>query len=503
MGQVQTEFTSMLQSIEASPGVLAGSPIWKLVEPNSYGTYGSLIKKVSRQPISKNRQRRKGIVVELDSSVDFECDVTLEALRDYAEAFAFASASGGLTAPQHIASGAGFQSLAAVTGGYSHSALTTAIPTGRLVFARGFTNSIDNGLKVVDTGPTTTSTPTVGGGLTAETPTLQANATLDVCGVRGAVGDITMNASGNLTSTVLDFTTLGLVQGQFIKIGGAAAANQFATAAYNGSARVLTIAAGLLTLDKRSWTIGSADTGATKLIDIYFGQFVRNVAVDDARFLQRTYAFELALTGLQNPSGNAYLYPNGNYLGKLGFNLPLSNKAIMTPGFIGLDTPVPTITRASGAATPVLPFQTAGFGTSSDIARLSVRALTDTTTDLGVYWKKVDAKLDNGVTAEKVLAQLPAKYINVGLLQFDLDAQAVFTDAVLLSAVRNNDTLTIDWQIKNSDGGAIFDVPSFTLGDGKLDLPRYKTVLINEKCEAFQDSTLGYTIGVSLFPFLP
>jgi hypothetical protein len=505
MSRVQTEFTSLLYSIEASLGTLAGgTPNWKLVEPNSYGTLGSQIKKVARQPISKQRQKRKGILVDLDSSVEFECDVTLESVRDFGEAICLATHSGYTSGPIHLESGAGFDSLAAVSAtGFSYTAIVgSTVPANRLVFARGFSTAALNGLWVVTAGSTTSSVA-VSTLPASETPTQGQNATVEVCGVRGAVGDISMDANGNLTSAVLDFTTLGLTVGQFIKIGGALAANQFATAAYNGTARVMAVAAHLLTLDKRSWTVGSADTGAGQLIDVLFGQFTRNVPVDDARFVERSLTFEASMVGLQNPGpGDEYLYPKGNFANEMGFNLPLTDKAVMQMKFIGTDTPNPTTVRATGANNAVQPVQTAGFGTSSDIIRLSLRDGT-TQVDQSAFWKKVDLKINNGVTPEKILALLGAKYMNVGILSVDLDAEALFTTDVLLSAIRNNTTMTMDFILRNSDGGVAVDIPSMTIGDGKLNLPRYKTVTIQEKCEAFIDATLGYSISFSGFPYLP
>lgn len=47
-----------------------------------------------------------------------------------------------------------------------------------------------------------------------------ANVELDVTGVQGASGDIEIDANGDLTSTILDFTTLNLTPGQMIFIGG-------------------------------------------------------------------------------------------------------------------------------------------------------------------------------------------------------------------------------------------------------------------------------------------
>ena len=64
-----------------------------------------------------------------------------------------------------------------------HSALTAALVTDTLIFARGWTTSGNNGLKVVAAASTTTLTK-ITTALTAETPTIASGARIDVCGRR-------------------------------------------------------------------------------------------------------------------------------------------------------------------------------------------------------------------------------------------------------------------------------------------------------------------------------
>src|SRR3546814_16914248 len=60
-----------------------------------------------------------------------------------------------------------------------------------------------------------------------------------------------VDADGNLISTALDFTTLGIAVGQVIHVGGIDVANQFFETENTGFARVRIVAANKLTLDKR------------------------------------------------------------------------------------------------------------------------------------------------------------------------------------------------------------------------------------------------------------
>ena len=498
MGRVLTNKISLAQAIEATLGVLPGSPVWRLLEPNTISTYGATITTVARNPISKLRQRRKGTITDLDSSVEFEHDLTKEAFIYNAEGFAFATFT---TVPFRRVSES--DTLAAATGPNRYTfatALAGAPAANTLLYARGWTLAANNGLKVVTTGSTTTVV-NVTDTLAAETPTAAQHASIEVAGVRGAVGDIQMNGSGNLISTVLDFTTLGLTNGQMIHVGGLTSTNQFATAAYVGYARVVSVTANLITLDKRSWTVGAADNGATKQIDLLFGRFLRNVAVDHASFIERSFQFELAMPGLQNPSGDMYEYSKGNLCNEMVFDLPLTEKATVTFGFIGTDTPPPTATRASGAATPVNPVETAAFNTTSGIARL--RILQTNETSITTCFKSLTLTLANNVTPEKCLGTLGASFMNQGNFDVNLEAQLLFTDFEVPTAIRNNTTLTMDFVVKNSDGAIGVDIPSMTLGDGTKEFPVNESVLINVSGEAFNDATLGTSIGISLFPVVP
>lgn len=491
MGRTLTNNFGLQYAIEQSLGVLPGSPEWKQLEPNAISTFGATITTVARSPISKNRQRRKGTVTDLDSAVEFDADLTLEHFIDFIEAFCFSNFVGPIvTVPTAATGGA--------TDEYTVPAMSAAMAQNTLVFARGFTESDNNGLKLVDTGGTTTTIP-VTTDLADEAPSATQNATVEVCGVRSAAGDLEVDASGNLTSTVLDFTTLDLTLGQSIWIGGDAAINQFSNAENAGFARVMGIAANLLTLDKKSQTFVT-EAGVAQEVDLYFGRFVRNVSVDDSDFLERSFNFEGSYQNLAEPN-DAYEYAVGNYCNTVGFDLPLTDKATVTFAFIGTDTAVPTETRETNADSPVVPVQTGEFNTSADIARLRIQDVDEAglTTD----FKSITLNINNNVSPEKVLGQLGAKYMNTGNFEIDLEAQLLFSNKDVVSRIRNNTRVTMDFSIKNDDGGILVDIPSMTLGGGDKEYPVKESILINTTAQAYRDTTLGTSIGVSMFPYLP
>ena len=296
--RVLTNNTALAYAIEQSLGVLPGSPEWKTTEPNEISTFGVEITKVAREPISKNRQRRKGTVTDLDSAVEFAADLTLDSFRDFIEGFVFANFTGAeVRNPTSIASDA-----------FIVPAFSAAPVIRTLVYSRNFTNSANNGLHEVDTGATTTNVP-VTSTLVDETPAAAKNAKLEIAGYRSTAGDLDVDANGNITSTVLDFTTLPIQVGQMIHIGGAAAINRFTNAANVGYARVTAIATNLLTIDKKSQTFVT-EANTTQEVDLYYGQFLKNVPVDDANYLERSFTFEAAYDF--SPDPDEYEYPEGS-----------------------------------------------------------------------------------------------------------------------------------------------------------------------------------------------
>jgi hypothetical protein len=489
MGRVLTNNTTLQVATESSLGVQPTSG-WKTIEPTTIGKFGPTLTKLTREPISKNRQRRKGALTDLDSSVEFEADVTYDHMKMFLEGLLFSSFKGGTV----------FSPTAVTATGYT-VASGGALAAGTLIYARGFANPANNGLKVV--GSSSTSIEIKTSGLVAEA-TAPTGATVEIAGVQGATSDFTI-VSGNLVSTAFDWTTAvgALVQvGQFIWIGDTSGGtHSFANTSDRGFARVMAKSATTLTLDKKS-TVFVDDPGTGKDIYVLFGQFVRNVAVDHADYLERTYHFELAYENLgDTPGVDKYEYAKGNFCNEITYDFQTANKATMRCNFVGTDCDAPTLTRATGASTAIPPIATGMYNTSVDFLRLRVTGADETglTTDI----KQMSVTVKNNVTAEKVLATLGGKYMNAGLFDVEVDASVLFTSSGVIDAMRANSTVTMEAAIRNDDGGFLLDIPAMTVEGGDKEFPVNQTVTISMKSMAFQHATLGTSLSVSCFPYLP
>lgn len=198
-----------------------------------------------------------------------------------------------------------------------------SVVAGHLVRATGFTNGANN---QIFRAASSTATTIVGTalGLVAETAP-PGTAKLKVVGFQGASGDITATASG-LGSTALNFTTLGLSVGQWVKVGGSAAGDKFATAANNGWARITAIAPTALTLDNlpSGW---STDAGTGKTIKVWFGDFIRNGTTQTSFTIERGFMAQAVPT---------YIVQAGMVVGSLSLNFQTEQVISGSANFMGL-----------------------------------------------------------------------------------------------------------------------------------------------------------------------
>jgi hypothetical protein len=486
------------------------------MEPNAINTFGSTITTVARDPISKNRQRRKGTVTDLDSAVEIDTDLTLSAFRDFIEGFVFATGINS-DVTELAATGAetttdSYEGLTALS-----AAQADKMEIDTLLWVTGGLTAANNGLKTVDADIVSTATAiTVVENLVDETASFVISlAGFKISAASSPTWDWAAPGAAQATLAHTGITAalqaLGVIPGMLMHIGSIAAAgdttivNAFENAAANdmfGYARVVSFPdADSVVFDKVDAALQFDDAVApSTAVDLLFGEFIRNVPVDDADFLERSFQFEGEFPNLGPGSTDEFEYAIGNFCNSLSFELPLADKATVTFGFIGTDTEPPVVSgsRKTGASTATDPLNTGAFNTSSDIARLRITDVDETglTTD----FKSITLTLNNNVSPEKVLGQLGAKFMNTGNFEVDLDAQLLFTSGDVIERIRDNTTVTMDFLIKNDDGVIALDIPSLTLGAGDREFPVNESVLINTTGQAFLDPTLNTSVGITLIP---
>lgn len=488
MGSVNTNSISLAIVEEESIGVLPSTVAAEYLEPNEISDYGADISTVARNPISKDRQNRKGTITDVESTVDIEMDTTASHLLAVLPGIMFAEwydQPHWLRTAVNATSG-GF----AVTGGD-----TSDVSAGDLVYVRGFTNGANNGLFVVDS--VSGSTIAVDGAtLVAESGSSATS--LFVVGHQFASGDLAVDANGNLTTTNGDFTSLGIERGQGVYIGGLTSSTSFATAANSGLARVQKVSAKELVLDKRQQAF-AADDGSDKTVQLFYGWFLKNVPLDHEMFKEHYYQFEIAYPGLMDSDATGYEYAVGNLMNTLELSLPLTDKSTMSVQTMGKDVEAITDTRKSWTFNN--PLFTEAYNTTADFLRLRIQNVDET--GLTTLFKEATLNIGNNANGERVIGKLGPEFMTYGNIDVTMDMTAVFTSPAVVAKIRNNCTVTMDFCIYNNDAGFYFDIPSMTLGDGSRDYAVNEKVKIKLSSNAFGDESFGYTISETFFPYLP
>ena len=209
---------------------------------------------------------------------------------------------------------------------YAVTSGADAVVVGHLVRATGFTNAANNQVFRVTTGGASPANTIAGTGLgLAAEAAPPGTAKLKVVGFAGVSGDITASSTG-LGATTLNFTTLGLKVGQWIKVGGLAAGDKFSNVAANNDwIRVTAIAAATLTCDNLPLGWG-VDNGAGKTIKCWFGDTIKNGST------QTSLTFE---TGFMDQAAPTYITNTGMVVNTLDHNITARQVITGTLAFMG------------------------------------------------------------------------------------------------------------------------------------------------------------------------
>ena len=474
----------------------APSSAWVTMQPNPGGIDGwePLTKTVERDPLSKFATAEKGDVVGLDVELSLTTDLNKDTVDLTAESIFRCTAQHPGNKSQRV-----YRPTAVTATGYTVAALGD-LTAGLLVFARGFTTAANNGLKLLAGVSTATEIKTTG--LTAEAAP-PANATIDVCGVRGVAGDITITAGNNLGSTALNLTTLGLAVGDWITIGGATALSFFATVPARSRARITAITAIQLTLERHSWTTAGADTGAGKTIDIGLPSLYRNYTLDSASYKKATLHGEMENLGPGSSGGVAtYTYAQGLAPTMWEVTAPIESKITQMIKFVGLDIPDPVLVgaRSAGPSAAYLPQAANLIDTASDLKQVR---LTDATGSLIGEINNWKFTLNNNIKGKKVQGTLGNVSHLYGKFNPSVSMEAYFTDYNAIKAARDNRALAWDAFVNNDQFAILLDLPNVAIRNPKRTFAANEPVMLSCDSPAFRSTTDSIAVAMCVFGYVP
>ena len=434
--------------------------------------------------------------------------------------------TGGLEGRTDTDTGAGATTTAITGGGDDALTLTLtytnglvwqgAAGEGDVILMAGHDDAPNNGVFRVET--VADNVITVVETLTLDA-TINAAATMTTVAYQGLAGDIDVLVTGDvytLTSTSLDFTTLGLIPGEMIFIGGDLALEAFITvtagnSVNNGWARIRTIAANVLTFDKTQFVM-ETEASTTETIRLFFGRVLKNEA-DPTLQRRRTYQLERTL-GAPDPTLPAEIqaeYVEGSVPSELTLNFNTADKVTVDAAFVA--TNVSTIdgpTALKAGARPVLVSSDA-FNTSNNVERLKLavldRSLSPAPTALFAFVTEFTININNNLSPNKAISVLGAFDVTSGQFNVEGNMTVFFADVAAVSSIRNNDDVTLDFALVRGATGAktgvAVDVPLITLGDGRLNVEQDAPITLPLDIPAAADRETDHTLLMVFYDFLP
>lgn len=469
-------------------------PIWMPLEPNSYGDMGASVTTVARDPINPSRQRQKGVVTDLEAQASFQMDLTGRNHLYMLQSYMFALAREKPTTTPLNGAQLAVTGVTAASGYAMNDSFASQNAIGDLIFAEGFGIPANNGLMAVTaitSGHVKTATQ-------VDEASPPAGARITQVGVQATSADLAVTVSGSLvriTSTALNFTTLGLMEGEWIYVGGDATAMHFAS--NQGFARVDEIAAGYITLGKTSWT-PVADAGTGKTVQLFFGTVIRNE--DDPDDIVRSpLQFERTLGA--DADGTMSQYIIGAIANEFTLNVPQADKVTAEMGFVACDAVTRTGLDGLKAGTrPALELSDA-FNTSSDVRRLAF-SIAGQSTALFLYATDLSLTIKNNASGAKAIGVLGNFDINTGVFDVGGSVTAYFQDTRAVAAVRDNEDVSMDLIMVKNNMGLVWDIPLMALGNGMVAVEKDQAITVPLDTMAAQ-SSFGHTLLYVNFPYLP
>jgi hypothetical protein len=370
--------------------------------------------------------------------------------------------------------------IASATGStYTVTAGGAAFLAGMICRASGFADAANNQNFVVASSTGTTVVGTTLGLVTEAS--CAATAKLKVVGVAGASGDITATATG-LGSTALNWTTLGLAVGQWIKIGATATGNRFATAADNDWARITAIAATALTLDNlpSGWT---TDAGTGKTVWVWFGDEIKNGITPS------TVTIERGFLGQTTPT---YIVNTGMEVNDLTTTINSKANITCAATFLGMGGGESQVTLS---ATPDATTSGLVMSGNANVGRLGVNG----SQLVGPNWAKtITVVLNNNLRAIDAVDNVSPVAVREGDCAVSGKMTTYFGNDTELAAFYAGTTRPINCRVAKNNQAILYQIPraTYTAGGNPAASAKNTDVMADFSYQASYDSVTASHIIV-------
>jgi hypothetical protein len=311
-------------------------------------------------------------------------------------------------------------------------------------------------------------------------------------------------------SGAVDFTTFGLVPGQFLWVGGDSSGLKFVNENMNGWARIRAVNASYIEFDKTSGT-WAAETGTSLTVQIFFGVVVKNEP-DPTLIKRRTYHLERSL-GAPDDSDLTAIQSEvltGAVSSEMVLDFKTADKVTVDLSYMATDDLQRTssdglLSQVPGADAPSV-VQEDAFNTSNDFSRLKMVILdpiNSNPTALFAFLQDFKITVNNSLKPNKAISVLGAFEVTAGQFVVTGTSTAYFSEVQAIAAVRNNSDVSIDFALARDNRGFVVDIPLISLGDGRADVKQDEAIMLGLSLDAAADRVFDHTILFEFFPYLP
>ena len=370
---------------------------------------------------------------------------------------------------------------------FAYEAGTKSFEEGMLVQSSGFAESGNNKIFVAEAGTDSDTIVTTGNTVEATPPD---GATLRQIGFEGGSGDIEAEADG-LSSTLLDFTTLDLNLGEWIKIGDGVSGNEFDTLANNDWIRIESISAFSIVADilPTGWT---PDVGSGKTIRVFAGDRLIN------GITKHFYTIEEAFL---DHSPVTYQYFKGMVLNTFNISAPTAAIVTANAAWFGKDVDIQDSGRISGA-TSLPEVITNVFSSTSHVRRIAEGGEEIADKNLVT---EITFDFNNNLRRNNAVGVFGAFTVGVGEFTTTGTLNTYFDSKILVEKVLNNDNTSLDIRFEdNNNQGYIIDLPRTKYSAGAPSVGgKNQDVFANLEYTAKVHETLGYTALIQRYYYMP
>lgn len=480
-------------------GVIPAIGAWETREPNSFDDLGADYTKTPRRPFSPSRQRKKGSTTDLDADGGYNEDLTQNNMQTELEEFFFAE--------MREQTYTGNIAAVAATGDFTVAA-SAGFMAGHIVLTKGFQNTANNGIHVLDAITDATHVSTIDP-LVDEPAELTQ--TMEVVGFQFVAGNVGLSVIGGravLTSATIDMNDFGIIPGQWVFIGGNVIDD---TNSFNGVdpfyARVNEISDNGLQMffDKTTQPV-IVDAGAGKLVRMFFGPVIKNEEDPD---LIKRFSSVMERTLGRDDIGVQSEYLTGVVANELTWNSPQAGLVNLDLAYIAqragtrTGTDGPLSARAANTRLPARGED--AFNTSSNVYRLRMAVIDPAVLNPNALFARVTewtGTFNNNVSSAKAQGVLGGFDTVTGNFDVDIEVTAYFTTVEAIHAVKCNYDVSFDAIYAKQNAGVYIDIPLLSLGGGRIEIEQDAAIMLPLE-NAAAESEFGHTALVGWFSYLP